>query len=324
MTRGPTRRELLAGASALAPALVLGCRASDLPGGSNASNGPSPAAAGRVRDVARVIAAQHTMDGAGVRLQRALGGAALSVLDPFLLLDEFHTDRPEDYLAGFPDHPHRGFETVTYMLHGAMEHRDSIGNKGRLGPGSTQWMTAGRGIVHSEMPKQVDGLMWGFQLWVNLPARLKMTKPRYQDLGAERIPETNLEGAHVRVVAGEAGGVRGPVSEIVTEPTFLDVAVRPKGTFHHAVPAGHTVFAYAIDGDLRLGGGQSSVQRGELAVFGAGDQVLASSEGGGRFLLLAGAPIGEPVARRGPFVMNTQAELDRAFDDYRSGKLVEG
>jgi hypothetical protein len=325
MIRRPSRRDLLRFGGALAPALVLACK----------SGGPDfvsdqPRAPSRPREVARVVPSQPTMDGAGVRLRRAIGGSALSFLDPFMLLDEFHTDRAEDYLAGFPEHPHRGFETVTYMLHGAMEHRDSIGNKGRLGPGSTQWMTAGRGIVHSEMPKQVSGLMWGFQLWVNLPARLKMTKPRYQDLAADRIPETTVGDAHVRVVAGEAGGVRGPVSEIVTEPTFLDVTLGAGGRFAHAVPAGHNVFAYVIEGALRFGapGGAANatgeVAKGNLAVLARGDEVAATSAGGGRFLLLAGAPIGEPVARRGPFVMNTEAELDQAWDDYRSGRLVSG
>lgn len=276
-----------------------------------------------LRDVRRVVPGTLTRDGAGVRLRRALGGAALSVLDPFLLLDEIKSERPEDYVRGFPEHPHRGFETVTYMIQGAMEHRDSVGNRGRLGPGSAQWMTAGHGIVHSEMPQQTTGLLWGFQLWVNLPATKKMTRPRYQDIDPTRIPEVDLTGARVRVVAGEVAGKAGPVDGVVVAPTFLDVAVPAGASFEHGIAAGHAAFAYVLEGRVVLGRDQAAVSAGEIAVFGEGSRVVAASAAGGRFLLLAGQPIGEPVARRGPFVMNTQAELDRAFDDFRSGRLTD-
>src|SRR4051794_4533801 len=212
-----TRRQILAASSGL---LLPACKMDSAPG-----ERPNE------RGVERVLSAQPTSDGAGVRLNRALGGAALGMLDPFLLLDEFHSDRPEDYAAGFPDHPHRGFETVTYMIDGAMEHRDSLGNHGRLGPGSSQWMTAGHGIIHSEMPRQERGLMWGFQLWVNLPASQKMVRPRYQDIPPERIVDLAVEDAAVRLVVGEAGGRRGPVDGIVTAPIMLDVKLPARGRF---------------------------------------------------------------------------------------------
>ncbi len=275
------------------------------------------------RAVTRVVAAQPTTDGAGVKLHRALGHRTLSMLDPFLMLDEFYTDRPEDYVAGFPDHPHRGFETVTYMVHGAMEHRDSMGNRGLLEPGSVQWMTAGSGIIHSEMPKQRDGLMWGFQLWVNLPAAQKMTRPRYQDLAPGRVREVSFDEASARVVAGELNGVKGPVEGVVTAPLMLDVHVPAGGRARPRVPAGHTAFAYVFDGAVKLGGREGpDVARGQIAVLGPGEVLTATSQTGGRFLLLAAAPINEPVARQGPFVMNTDAEIRQAIDDYRRGRLV--
>ncbi len=274
------------------------------------------------RDVRTVVSAQPTSDGAGVKLNRALGNSELGMLDPFLMLDEFRSDKAGDYLAGFPNHPHRGFETVTYMLNGVMEHRDSLGNTGRLVGGSAQWMTAGSGIIHSEMPKQVSGLMWGFQLWVNLPAKLKMSRPRYQDLGPERIPEVRVGDARVRVIAGTAGGVIGPVDAIVTAPLMLDVAVPAAGTFQQEVPEAHNAFLYVFEGTVAVGPRKQRVDRGQLAVLGQGNSLHVESETSGRFLLLAGHPIGEPVARQGPFVMNTREELVQAFDDYRSGQLV--
>ena len=246
------------------------------------------------------------------------------MLDPFLMLDEFYSDRAEDYIRGFPDHPHRGFETVTYMIHGAMAHRDSLGNHGRLRPGSVQWMTAGRGIIHSEMPEQEDGLMWGFQLWVNLPAAHKMTKPRYQDLDATSVVELTIDDAQVRLIAGEAKGKRGPVDGIVTQPQMLDVKLPAGGKFSHPIPATHNSFAYVFEGSMEIGPYRKKVNRGQLAVLGEGDVVTATSQQGGRMLLLAGKPIGEPVARYGPFVMNTEAELRQAFEDYRTGRLVSG
>jgi quercetin 2,3-dioxygenase len=277
------------------------------------------------RGVQRLVTAQPTSDGAGVRLHRALGGGALAMLDPFLLLDEFQSDNPNDYLAGFPEHPHRGFETVTYMIDGAMEHRDSVGNRGRLGPGTAQWMTAGRGIVHSEMPKQERGLMWGFQLWVNLPRQHKMMPPRYQDIPRERIPETVADGAKLRVVAGRAAGLTGPVAGIDVDPLFLDVGFERGVRFVTPLPPTHNAFVFVTDGAIRLGPGRVEARRGQLAVLGQGDRLTAMCDAtSARVLVIAGRPLGEPVARRGPFVMSTDEELRQAFEDYRSGRLVGG
>lgn len=276
-----------------------------------------------IRPVVRVVTGRPTSDGAGVRLTRMIGTPELSELDPFLLLDEFRSDRADDYLAGFPDHPHRGFETVTYMLAGAMEHRDHKGNRGLLGPGSLQWMTAGRGIIHSEMPRQQDGLMWGFQLWVNLPAASKMMEPRYQDIAPERIPEVTRAGARVRVLAGEAFGAAGPVEGIVTQPLDLDVKLDAGVSFEQAVPSGHTAFVYLFEGEAEVGAEPAArLARGQLGVLGDGDLVRATAgAAGARFLLLAARPLREPIARYGPFVMNTELELRQAFDDFRAGKF---
>jgi redox-sensitive bicupin YhaK (pirin superfamily) len=311
-----SRRQVVMAAAAGVPAAALAaCSTTKAP-----ASAPGPA-----RDVRLVLDATQTADGAGVRLHRALGTRALSMLDPFLLLDEMHSDRPEDYLAGFPTHPHRGFETVTYVLEGAVDHKDSMGNHGHLGSGSIQWMTAGHGIVHSEMPNHETGKsqLWGFQLWVNLPAAKKLMKPRYQDIAPSRVPEVTVQDARVRVVAGEAGGVRGPVEGIVTAPTMLDVTVAPKGRFAAALPDGHNAFLYAIDGSLTIGPSETPVRQGQVAVLAERGDILARSRDGGRFLLFAGQPIGEPVARSGPFVMNTEDELRQAWEDYRAGTLVD-
>ena len=279
------------------------------------------------RRIVNIVTGQPTSDGAGVRLTRVIGTSTLDHLDPFLLLDEFKSDQPDDYLAGFPDHPHRGFETVTYMLAGAMLHRDHVGNKGELVAGSVQWMTAGRGIVHSEMPRQQDGLMWGFQLWVNLPARAKMTAPRYQDIPPEKIPEVTLtDGVQARVIAGGAGGVRGPVEGIVTQPLYLDVRMEPRSRVALALTAGHSACAYVYDGQASLGAaadGSKIISRGQLAVLSDGDQLTcATADAPARFLVLAAQPLREPIARYGPFVMNTREEIVRAVDDYRRGTLI--
>lgn len=263
-----------------------------------------------------------TSDGAGVALRRIIGQPALPDLDPFLLLDEFRSDDAADYIAGFPEHPHRGFETVTYMLAGRMRHGDNKGNSGLLTAGSVQWMTAGSGILHSEMPEQEDGLMWGFQLWVNLPAKHKMTAPRYQDLAPERIPEVQLEGARVRVLAGPFAGTEGPVQAPDTQPIYLDVALEAGAAFETPLPAGHSAFAYAYSGDVQLGQDRHTVARGELAVLSPGERFTAyGGDAPARFILVAGKPLGEPVARYGPIVMNTQDELRRAFADLRSGRF---
>ncbi len=314
-----SRRHMLVG-SGLA---LLGCRTEAPPGDSPPGAATGSGLAASLREVTTILASAPTIEGAGVHLRRAIGGRALNVLDPFLLLDEFHSDNPDDYAAGFPDHPHRGFETVTYMLEGAMEHRDSVGNHGRLGPGSAQWMTAGHGIVHSEMPKQERGLMWGFQLWVNLPARDKMIRPRYQDIAPERIAVVPLERGTARVVAGRALGVEGPVRGIDVDPLFLDLTLERGASFRHPIPAGHTAFAYVVDGAVRLGLSAREVRAGQLAVLGgSGDALATCDASSGRFLLLAGRPLGEPVARWGPFVMNTDEEIRAAIADYRAGRLT--
>jgi redox-sensitive bicupin YhaK (pirin superfamily) len=314
----PDRRDILRALVAGVPAVALGgCRIED------PARASSPAAgAPRPREVTNLVDAQPTIEGAGVKLRRALGSRALPMLDPFLLLDEIHSDRPDDYLPGFPTHPHRGFETVTYVLEGAMEHLDSLGNHGHLGPGSAQWMTAGHGIVHSEMPKQDKGLMWGFQIWVNLPAANKMIRPRYQDIEPSRVVATSLGDAAVRLVAGEVGGRRGPVEGIVTAPEMLDVRFPGRGALRHALPATHTAFVYVIEGALEVGGARTAVREGQLAVLGAGDELALRAARRARLLCFAGRPIGEPVARYGPFVMNTEDEIRQAVDDYRSGRLV--
>lgn len=269
-----------------------------------------------VRPVARIVRALETSDGAGVRLYRGIGTRELLDLDPFLLFDEFRSDRPDQYIGGFPDHPHRGFETVTYMLAGRMRHRDSKGNSGVLGPGSVQWMTAGRGVVHSEMPEQEAGLMWGFQLWVNLPARDKLIVPRYQEFPAQAIPTAG----RVKVIAGRYGDAIGPVATPAVDALYLDVTLSPQEHFTTPVPGGHNALAYPFEASVEIGG--QTVRRGSLAVLGAGDAVAvhAGAEAA-RVLLIAGRRLGEPIARRGPFVMNTQQELIQAFEDYAAGKF---
>jgi redox-sensitive bicupin YhaK (pirin superfamily) len=274
------------------------------------------------RHIRRRVRGVDTADGAGVRLKRIIGQPMLDTLDPFLLLDEFRSDSADDYIAGFPEHPHRGFETVTYMLAGHMRHGDNHGNRGDLGPGSVQWMTAGRGILHSEMPQQENGLMWGFQLWVNLPAKDKMTAPRYQDIAPERIPSVQLaEGVRAKVIAGELAGATGPVEGIATAPVYLDLALEPGAQAVVPLPAGHHAFAYVFDGEAAEVAGQR-LGRSELAVLSEGDSVrLAGGETPARVLLVAGRPLDEPVARYGPFVMNTPEQIHEAIADFRAGRF---
>ncbi len=273
----------------------------------------------RTREVGRLVRGMAASDGAGVKLNRVIGGPDLPQLDPFLLLDEFRSGDAADYLAGFPEHPHRGFETVTYMLAGRMRHRDNQGNTGLLGPGSVQWMTAGRGIVHSEMPEQENGLMQGFQLWVNLPAKDKMTAPRYQDIEPARIPEVESAGARVRVIAGSYRDVSGPVQAQATAPLYLDVFLEG-GEFHAAMPVEHNAFVYVYEGSLDIAG--RAVTRGELAVLSHGDTLAAKAgDAGARFILVAGRPLKEPVARYGPFVMNRREEIEQAMRDFTEGRL---
>lgn len=278
---------------------------------------------GDARPVLRIVRGQATSEGAGVKLTRVIGGPMLPDLDPFLLFDEFRSDTPSDYIAGFPDHPHRGFETVTYMLAGRMRHADSKGNKGLLVPGSVQWMTAGSGLVHSEMPEQENGLMWGFQLWVNLPATDKMTAPRYQDIAPERIPEVEAgQGVRVRVLAGRFGDVAGPVQAVATEPLYLDVHLEPNARFEASLPSTHNAFVYAYRGIARIGEDSRELVRGDLAVLGEGERATASAgDAPARFVLIAGRPLKEPVARYGPFVMNTREQIVQAVQDFSAGRF---
>ncbi len=278
----------------------------------------------QIREVAQVIEPQSVMEGAGVRLKRSIAGRALDYLDPFLLFDHFGSDSPADYLPGFPMHPHRGIETVTYMLAGKVTHRDSLGNAGTIGAGDVQWMTSGRGIMHEEMPQPVNGVMAGFQLWVNLPARLKLSRPRYQEYLAAAIPEARVgDGVRIRVVAGAAGGVAGPVTEIAAEPTYLDIRLTAGVAYAHPVPAGHTAFAYLFEGAAAFGAAGQPLAGPKLIVFGDGDTVQARAGGeGARFLLVSGQPLGEPIARYGPFVMNTRQEILQALADLQDGTFV--
>lgn len=279
------------------------------------------------RAVTRVIRGIPATDGAGVELTRVIAQPALPMLDPFLLLDAFRSDRPGDYIAGFPPHPHRGFETVTYLLAGRMRHKDNAGHEGLIEPGGIQWMTAGRGIVHSEMPEQQEGLLEGFQLWVNLPAAHKMDAPAYQEHPAAEIPkERRDDGVLVRVIAGQTSlGTRGPVTQPLTEPLYLDVELAPGARLSETLPTHHNAFAYVIGGTLHgadADGNTVRMGRDDLAVLSHGDEVsLHAGSGGGRFLLVAGRPLNEPVARGGPFVMNNKAEIRQAFEDYDSGRF---
>jgi redox-sensitive bicupin YhaK (pirin superfamily) len=277
------------------------------------------------RPLTRVVRGTPASDGAGVKLNRVIGTQIVPDIDPFLMLDEFRSDEPGDYLAGFPDHPHRGFETVTYMLAGRMRHADNHGHSGLMEAGSVQWMTAGRGIVHSEMPEQEDGLMAGFQLWLNLPARLKMSKPRYQEFPAAQIPVLRpQDGVTVKLIAGELGEKVGPVSGVATQPVYQDIGLAAGSAYSAPVPATHQAFIYVFEGSVQAGPASSRhrVERGQMAVLGSGDHLeLVAESDGARLLLIAGLPLREPVARYGPFVMNTPQEIQQAFVDYQNGRF---
>jgi quercetin 2,3-dioxygenase len=276
------------------------------------------------RTVQLVVPSEAAMEGAGVRIRRALGIARLPDLDPFLLLDEIHSDDPDAYLAGFPPHPHRGVETVTYMLSGQMHHKDSTGGEGVISTGDVQWMTTGRGIIHSEMPGQVDGLMWGFQLWVNLPAREKMREAAYIELKSQDIPEVRVGETSIRVISGSWQGAVGPAPQRSTEPVILDVRMPAGSTCDLAVPAEHTAFVYTYQGQGRFGpeGRAAVVPPKATAVLSKERNLHVKADLGVRFLLIAGRPLNEPIAKAGPFVMNTEAELVQAFRDYQAGRLV--
>lgn len=277
------------------------------------------------RNVASVTWGRETSDGAGVRLKRIIGQPDLDYLDPFLMLDAFGSDEAADYIAGFPPHPHRGIETVTYMLAGRMRHEDDAGNAGVLGPGGVQWMTAGRGIIHSEMPEQEEGEMRGFQLWVNLPARDKMRPPRYQNIEAGDVPVvTRDDGVAIRIIAGTVDGVEGPVRGIAATPLYLDVTLPAHAVCDQALAPRHNAFCYLFDGTAEIGASEATpgrlIRDGELAVLGDGDAVrIRADENGARLILVAGQPLGEPVVKYGPFVMNTRDEIIQAINDYQNG-----
>ena len=276
-----------------------------------------------IRKVQQLHAPQATSDGAGVKINRIIATRELDYLDPFLLLDHFGSDNPNDYLAGFPLHPHRGIETVTYMLKGSVTHRDSMGNEGTIHTGDIQWMTAGGGIMHEEMPHASADGMAGFQLWVNLPAKLKMTKPRYQEVAAKDIPVVEKDGANILVIAGEVEGVVGAVSEIYAEPSYLDVTLEAQRTFTHAIPRGHTVFAYLFAGSATFEDSGDVIDNPTLIVFQDGDAVnIQAGDQAARFILVSGKPLHESVARYGPFVMNTEEEIKQAIRDLQRGTFV--
>lgn len=284
------------------------------------------------RTIMQQLPGMPTSDGAGVKLTRIIGTPHLDMLDPFLMLDCFESDDADDYVAGFPTHPHRGFETVTYLLNGRMRHKDNAGNEGVIEPGGVQWMTAGKGILHSEMPEQQEGLLKGFQLWVNLPAKAKMSEPGYQEFLPESTPlEQRDNGIEIRVIAGETNqGTVGPVINAHTYPTYMDVSLPANTTFDQTLVNEHSAFIYVIEGEVSVqnsigsaqGKANNTVKVKNLAVLSKGDNITVSSNiNGARFLLIAGKPLNEPVARMGPFVMNTQTEIRQAVEDFHSGKF---
>jgi redox-sensitive bicupin YhaK (pirin superfamily) len=273
------------------------------------------------RGVERLINGQFVMDGAGVKINRVLTQGLQRRLDPFLMLDAFGSDKPGDYIAGFPEHPHRGFETISYMIAGSMKHRDSAGNEGLITDGGVQWMTAGRGVAHSEMPAQTDGLMEGFQLWLNLPAKDKMTAPWYRDIPREEIPRFETEGgAKVQVIAGASHGVAGAVQRAVTEPLYLDIELPANASFEQVLPPGHNAFIYVFRGQVVVD--EQNVPQTRMAILrndAGADGVRIVAAQPSRLILIAGQPLGEPIAQYGPFVMNTQDEIRQAVEDFRAG-----
>jgi redox-sensitive bicupin YhaK (pirin superfamily) len=277
------------------------------------------------RPVIRQVAARSLQEGAGVRVHRTLGTPECRNLDPFLMLDRFESDDPEDYGAGFPDHPHRGFVTFTYMLDGHMAHGDSMGNQGRLDPGGAQWMKAASGVIHSEMPRQEAGLMRGFQLWINLPVAEKMSAPDYQEIRPDSVPVLEADGTRVRVLIGPARlgdqATTGPVIDPHTDVRYLDITLQPGAGFEQALPAGHHAFAFVFEGSATVAG--EAVATDHLAVLGDGEGVaVTAGDNGARMILVAGAPLGEPVVQHGPFVMDSREGIQQAFDDFRAGRLV--
>jgi quercetin 2,3-dioxygenase len=281
-----------------------------------------------IRNIKTIIPGVATSDGAGVKLNRSLGGQEKLRLDPFLMLDEFSSNDPNDYVAGFPAHPHRGFETVTYMLEGHMLHEDHLGNQGHLKSGGVQWMTAGSGIIHSEMPQQVSGAMRGFQLWINLPAKEKMKAAGYQDIQVENIPRVSLShDDYVKVIAGtyegEGKSIAGPIGGITTAPLFLDVHLSANSQFEHPIAQDHNAFIYIYEGDLEIGEPMQLAPKQAAVILGEGDRIkVKSGQQGAQFIVLAALPLHEPIVQYGPFVMNTREEIERAIDDYQNNRLT--
>ena len=279
-----------------------------------------------LRKVEKILQSKPTIEGAGVHLKRVFGYHQVPALDPFLLLDHFGSDNPADYLKGFPWHPHRGIETVTYMIDGVVEHGDSIGNSGEIRSGDVQWMTAGSGIIHQEMPKRFEGLMMGFQLWVNLPAEHKMMDPRYRDVNSNTIPDVELNsGVKIKIISGEVKGIKGPVQDIVVDSEYFDVAMPPNTEFEHRIKKGYKACAYVFEGEGMFDSETTKkIKTEDLVIFGNGDEVhIKSADTNLRFLLIYGEPLGEPVAWYGPIVMNTKSELERAFHEVENGTFIK-
>ena len=279
-----------------------------------------------IRKIKFTLKSRPTIEGAGVRLKRAFGNDEPLLFDPFLLLDHFGSENPKDYMAGFPWHPHRGIETITYMIQGDIKHEDSLGNGGVISSGDVQWMTAGSGIIHQEMPQKSDNFLLGFQLWANLPASNKMMDPRYRDVKKEQIPIVKInEDVEVRIICGEFNGIKGPVQDIVTEPEYLDVTISPNSEFKHLIRKGKTALAYVFEGDAFFDENKDPKKyTGQLIVFGDGNEVkISTSNNKVRFLLISGNPIKEPIAWHGPIVMNTKEELRIAFEEYQNGTFCK-
>ncbi len=276
------------------------------------------------RKIKKVFSGKPTIEGAGVRLKRIFGYSEVPIFDPFLLLDDFGSSNPEEYIAGFPWHPHRGIETVTYMIHGTVSHGDSLGNRGDIKDGQVQWMSAGSGIIHQEMPQRQNDFLRGLQLWVNLPSGYKMMSPRYQDIkDSDILPVQEENGAEVKVIAGLYKGTRGPVKDIICDPQYLDIWIPPKKVFNFNQKRDHTVFAYVLRGEGYFDATPKKLVAGKLGLFGEGEKIeVRSGKDGLRFILISGKPIGEPIAWRGPIVMNTEEELDQAFEEYRNGTFI--
>ena len=312
------RRRFLVGTGLWAAAGALGCRSTSAPAITSITR----------RSVQQILAGMATKDGAGVKLSRVIGQPILRNLDPFIMLDRFHSDEPDAYIRGFPDHPHRGFETVTVMLEGRMRHRDSRGNQGLITGGGSQWMTAGRGIVHSEMPEQERGLMSGYQLWVNLPAKEKMCPQYYQDLAPSALAESTLPKGmgRVRVISGDVNGLAGPVRTRPTQPIVATAVLEDDVPFEVETPTDHAAFVFVGGGEVDIGGenAEKAVNAGSIAVLGPGERIRMRARMQSNVLIAAGKPLREPIVQRGPFVMNTEAEIEKAWADYRAGVLDKG